>query len=89
MPYVQKPPVTKRDLMNRMLSHDFDGDLRNLGEGARISRVSGNTLELRFDNIDRTFLLSVHIPREEKVGKQPVDDFAAPLPTTRRAGKSQ
>lgn len=86
MPYVQKPPVSKRELINRLLSQDFNGDLRNLGEGARISRVNPQTIELRFDDIGKTFLLTAHIPRD---GTEPVDDFSAPLPSTRKPGKNQ
>lgn len=88
MTYVQKAPASKRELINRLLAHDFDGDLRHLGEGARVSRVNANTVEVRFENIDRTFLLSAHIPRDPTLND---DDFAAPLPpkTTRRAGKRQ
>lgn len=86
MPYVQKPPASKRELINRILSHDFDGDLRHLGEGARISRVDAQTIEVRFDDIDRTFLLSAHIPREPGA-----EDFSAPMPppTTRKPGRKQ
>lgn len=89
MPYVQRPPVSKRELINRLLSHDFDGDLRHLGAGARISRVNPHTIELRFDDIDRTFLLSAHIPRDGTAPDTDDDVFAAPLPSTRKPGKNQ
>lgn len=90
MPYVQKAPASKRELINRLLARDFDGDLRKLGKGARISRVNASTVELRFDNIGRTFLLSAHIPREPETA-DPEMEFAVPLPqpTTRRPGTSQ
>jgi hypothetical protein len=90
MPYLQKPPATKRELLNRLLSADFNGDLRTLGKGARVSRVGPSVLEVRFDNIGRTFLLSAHIPREEG-SKDDGMEFAVPLPqpTTRRKGSNQ
>lgn len=92
--YVQPPPVSKREVVNRLLANDFKGDLRQLGKGAQISRVSPNTIEVRFDDIDRTYLLSVHIPRD---GTQPPangdDEWAVPLappiPTTRQEGSRQ
>lgn len=90
--YVQPPPVSKRELVNRLLAGDFKGDLRQLGKGAQISRVSPNTIEVRFDDIDRTYLLSVHIPRD---GTQPAtndefEEWAVPLaPTTRQQGSRQ
>lgn len=90
--YVQRPPVSKRDLVNRLLSHDFDGDLRNLGKGARISRVSPSVIEIRFDDIDRTFLLSAHVPRGAKsdANGYQQDDFAVVLPpSTRKRGRNQ
>lgn len=88
--YVPRPPVSKRELVNRLLSHDFNGDLRNLGEGARISRVSPSVIEIRFDHIDRTFLLSTHIPRDGTGPADHEDDFAVPLPpSTRKNGSRQ
>jgi hypothetical protein len=96
--YQQKPPQSKRELLNRMLSYDFDGDLRKLGPSAQISRVNANTLELRFPATDQTYLLSVHIPRGEKAGRStaasaPADDFSdepeTPKPTTRGKGRRQ
>lgn len=86
MTYIQKPPVSKRELINRLLSHDFDGDLRHLGEGARISRVDANTVEVRFDKINRTFLLSAHIPRDPTLAD---DGFSSPMPGTRKSNSSQ
>lgn len=81
--YMQKPPVSKRELLNRLLSDDFDGDFRNLGPGAKVERISASALEIRFN--DRKFILSAHIPRADEP-----DDFAVPLPpSTRRAGRRQ
>jgi hypothetical protein len=79
MPYTQRPPMSKRELVNRLLSNDFDGDFRHLGAGARVSRLSASSVEIRFDNIDRTFILSTHIPRD---GGE--EEFSSPMPTTRK-----
>lgn len=86
--YVQKPPLSKRELVNRLLSNDFNGDFRSLGEGAQISRAGPNLVEIRFPEIDRTFMLSAHIPRDGTAAHE--DDFAAPLPkSTRKPGSKQ
>ena len=82
MSYPQKPPTSKRDLMNRILSYDFDGDIRTLAPGASIVRRSPSVLELYFPETNKTFILSIHIPREEKP-----DEWA--VPTTRRAKRKQ
>ncbi len=82
--YVLPPPMSKRDLLDRMLSDDFDGDFRNLGHGCQVSRVNASTIKLRFDVIDRTFLLSAHIPRSTRRVKKIADDFSVPLPPARR-----
>lgn len=58
-------PKTKEQLLDRMLSYDFDGDIRHLGvEPASIVRVSPNTLRLSFPDSGVTFELEVHRPRE-------------------------
>jgi hypothetical protein len=58
-------PKTKEQLLDRMLSFDFDGDIRHLGvEPASIVRVSPNTLRLTFPDSGVTFELEVHRPRE-------------------------
>lgn len=66
MPPKSAGPRSKEELLNKMLSYDFSGDIRELGEGARIERVSPNTMRLTFPEIDRVYEISVHIPREEK-----------------------
>lgn len=58
-------PKTKEQLLDRMMSFDFDGDIRHLGvEPASIVRVSPNTLRLTFPDSGVTYELSVHRPRE-------------------------
>lgn len=61
----KRDPRTKEELLDRMLSFDFDGDIRHLGvETASIVRVSPNTLRLSFPDSGVTFELEVHRPRE-------------------------
>lgn len=58
-------PKTKEQLLDRMLSFDFDGDIRHLGvETASIVRTGPNTILLSFPVSGITFELSVHRPRE-------------------------
>lgn len=60
-----KDPKTKEQLLDRMLSFDFDGDIRHLGaETATIVRTGANRLELTFPASGVTFELEVHRPRE-------------------------
>lgn len=64
----RRDPRTKEELLNRMLSYDFDGDIRNLGEEtARLVRVAPNRLELQFPATGRCYELAVKLPR----GSQP------------------
>lgn len=61
----KRDPRTKEELLDRMLSYDFDGDIRHLGvEPASIVRVGPNTLRLSFPDSGTVFELSVHRPRE-------------------------
>lgn len=61
----KRDPRTKEELLDRMLSYDFDGDIRHLGvEPASIVRVSPNTLRLSFPESGTVFELEVHRPRE-------------------------
>lgn len=58
-------PKTKEDFLDRMLSFDFDGDIRHLGvEPATIQRLGPNALRLKFPDSDQVFDLTVHKPRE-------------------------
>lgn len=69
--FVNKAPRTKEELMNKMLSYDFDGDIRKLGPNARLERVNANALALTFPDIGRTYVLSVHIPKDMNEGPKP------------------
>lgn len=61
----KKDPKTKEQLLDRMLSFDFNGDIRHLGEEtASIVRTGANKLELTFPASGVTFELEVHRPRE-------------------------
>lgn len=81
-----RDPRTKEELLDRMLSFDFDGDIRHLGaEPALIKRAGANRLTLTFPNTGRTYELSVHIPRDERAGETrsfaPVGGREAPFPS--------
>lgn len=75
-------PRTKEELLNKMLSYDFNGDIRTLGEGARIERTAANALTLHFPEIGRTYELVARIPRSTaKAGRKPgaqEEDWTAP-----------
>lgn len=61
-----RDPRTKEELLDRMLSFDFDGDIRHLGKGeASLTRLAANRMLLSFKDSGKTFELSVHIPRGE------------------------
>lgn len=61
----KRDPRTKEELLNRMLSYDFTGDIRDLGEQpASIVRESPNSLLLTFPASGVTFELVVRRPRE-------------------------
>lgn len=60
-----RDPRTKEEFLDRMLSFDFDGDIRHLGvEPATIQRMGPNALRLKFPDSDQVFDLTVHKPRE-------------------------
>lgn len=62
-----RDPRTKEELLDRMLSFDFNGDIRHLGrEPASVVRLGANRLKLAFPDSGRAFELSVHIPRERE-----------------------
>lgn len=61
----KRDPRTKEELLDRMLSFDFDGDIRHLGvETASVVRSGPNRLLLTFPDSGVTFELTVHRPRE-------------------------
>lgn len=63
-----KAPRSKSEFMNRILSYDFTGDLREMFPGGvNLTRMASNMLLLTAkDNPEIRFLLSVHIPRTEE-----------------------
>lgn len=61
-----RSPRSKEELVNKMLSYDFDGDIRKLGEGVSIVRTRPNQVRLSFPDSGRVFDLTVHMPREEQ-----------------------
>lgn len=78
-PRIKRDPKTKEDILNRMLSYDFDGDIRHLGEEpAQITRTGAHTLRLTFPASGRVFDVSVHRPRE----------FSQPRPQAEREERS-
>lgn len=84
-PSRNRDPRTKQELLDRMMSFDFDGDIRHLGaEDAQLKRLAPNRVELRFPASDRTFELSVRIPRTEPKSFKPTVEIDAPEPKRRR-----
>lgn len=88
---MQTDPRTKSDFLNRMMSFDFDGDIRHLGaESARLSRIRANAVRLVFPTSGKEFELVVRIPRGPKAhtpkAKTPVVE-AAPAAGTKPARK--
>lgn len=65
-----REPKTKSDVLDRMLSIDFDGDLRRLGEGVRLQRVAPNKVSMVFPETGIHFLLVVQRPRNENAPKR-------------------
>lgn len=64
-----KCPQTKEDFVNRILSYDFDGDIRKMGgEGTRIERAGPQSFFVYFPELDRKYELTVSIPRSEQPG---------------------
>lgn len=61
-------PKTKRDIVDRILSIDFSGDVRKLDtdpDKVRLQRVRANAFELVFSN-GQKFVFSVSKPRTEE-----------------------
>lgn len=69
MPYSsarRNDPRTKEAVLDRMLSYDFDGDIRHLGvEPARLTRTARNRMLLTFPTSGITYELTVRRPRTE------------------------
>lgn len=85
----KRDPRSKEELLDRMLSYDFDGDIRHLGaQPASIIRQGPNRLLLAFPDSGKTFELEVHIPRGEsrsfagrgEAPAEPQEEWAAEAP---------
>lgn len=73
-----RDPRTKEEFLDRMLSYDFDGDIRHLGVGeATIQRASANSVWVRFPTSERDYLLTIRLPRgpraKIRLAKSPQD----------------
>lgn len=67
-----REPRTKEDVLNRMTSIDFDGDLRHLSDSVQLKRLKRHVLQLYFPESQRRFNLTIHKPRPEKPKKAKV-----------------
>lgn len=70
--FMSKEPKTKEQFLNRMLSIDFTGDIRDLAADRNITlkRTSANKLALTFQSSGQTFELVVRKPRSpEQIAK--------------------
>jgi hypothetical protein len=63
-----RDPRTKEDLLNRMLSRDFNGDLTHGGK-AILQRMKGHVVRLFFPDTGKKFDLTIHKPRPEGSGR--------------------
>ncbi len=62
-----RDPKTKADFIDRIMSYDFDGDIRHLGvQNAIIHRVRPHVIRLRFPDTGKEFELAVRLPRSEE-----------------------
>lgn len=59
-----KSPRTKEEIVNRILSYDFDGDLRHLGPDIEIERASAQSFYLHCRDINRTYEVIIRIPKQ-------------------------
>lgn len=60
-----RDPRTKEELLNRMFSIDFNGDIRTLGvRPGTLERISRNAARIHFPDSGITFELVIRRPRE-------------------------
>lgn len=65
MARTRRDPRTKEEFLDRMLSYDFNGDIRALGiEPATVQRLGPNALRLKFPDSGTVFDVTIHRPRE-------------------------
>lgn len=64
----KRDPRTKEEFLNRLLSYDFSGDIRDLAidRNLIIKRAGANVLDLHFPASDQHFQLVVRKPRTEE-----------------------
>lgn len=62
-----RDPKSKPDVIDRILSREFDGDLRRLGENnsAQVERIKKHVIKLAFPSTGTVFHLTVHKPRAD------------------------
>lgn len=84
-----RAPRTKEELINKMLSFDFDGDIRHLGENVTLQRVAPHVVRLMFPDTGRVFDLTAHIPRSLVLQGAKPEPAATRPQTTRRQGRRQ
>lgn len=88
MPYIRREPRTKEELLDRMLAHDFDGDLKSVvGEGTSIVREAANKALIHTPT-GRSYEIVVRLPRSENRSFAPTDEgiedlLAEPAPEPR------
>lgn len=84
-----REPRTKEDVLNRMTSMDFDGNLKNLGENVQLKRIKRHVLQIFFGNSGQAFNLTVHKPRPDKPRAKkaaaPATEAEAPAPAKKKA----
>lgn len=62
--FEKRDPKTKEAFVDRILSYDFDGDIRHLGQGdAKLERTGPQSFRITFQS-GRTYELVVRIPRD-------------------------
>lgn len=65
----QRDPRTKRELVDRLTSMTFNGDLRTLGaRGADVLRSSPQSITLQFKDSGQLFELRIRKPNESRQG---------------------
>lgn len=62
----RRDPRTKEAVLDRMLSYDFTGDIRDIGaETARLTRTGANRMLMTFPATGITYELVIRRPRAE------------------------
>lgn len=65
-------PKTKEAVLNRMLSYDFSGDIRQLGINTRIERIAPHKVALDFPESGKRYILTISKPRPVSKRKAPI-----------------